>query len=112
MPEILIEGREAMPDERTRSALQLQKAADAAGWITKIGYSQFKDDDKTFKSGAKAGQTVEGKIVDNVWCQGFKEGKVFTATWCNNKLDHVLYGNQLIDIKSLKEMFKDANGLV
>lgn len=100
---LLIEGREAKPDERIRSATAMQKNAQAAGWQVKIGYSQFQEDDKSFKTGQKAGLTFEGKIVDNVWCQGFKEGHIFTVVWHNNKLDHCLYDNKVVTLKDLKE---------
>jgi hypothetical protein len=103
LTKILTPGREATIEERTRSSIQLQKLANSKGWETKIGYSQFQEEDKIFKTGAKAGKTQPGKIVENVWCQGYKEGKIFTAVWHNNKLDHVLYGKQLISIKQLKE---------
>ena len=103
MVEILIHGREAAPEERTRSAIQLQKLAIEKGWQAKIGYSKFQDDPRIYKTGAKAGQEVPGKVIDNVWCQGIKEGKTFTAVWHNNKLDHVLYSNKLVSIKQLKE---------
>ena len=107
MPQILIEGREAMPEERTRSAMMIQKQANAAGWTTKIGYSQGQDDPRTFKTGAKAGLTEEGKIIDMVWCQGFKEGHVFTVTWENNKLANVLYDNYISSLAVLKDKFKE-----
>jgi hypothetical protein len=100
---LLIEGREAAIDERTRSAMLMQKQAIEAGWSVKIGYSKFQDDDRTYKTGAKAGTTVEGKIVNNVWAQGYKEGNIFTVVWHNNKLDHCLYNNRIISIKDLKE---------
>lgn len=100
---LLIEGREAAPDERIRSAIAMQKNAVAEGWQVKIGYSQFQEDDRTFKTGAKAGTTVEGKIIDNVWAQGFKDGHIFTIVWHNNKLDHCLYDQQIISLKDLKE---------
>lgn len=103
MPTILIEGRIAEPEERTRSAMTMQKNANAAGWKTAIGYSQAQDDPRTFKTGAKAGLTEEGKIIDVVWCQGFKEGHVFTVTWENNKLANVLYDRQITTLKELKE---------
>lgn len=103
---ILIEGREATPEERIRSAISLSKQATDAGWLCKIGYSQFQDDDRTFKSGAKAGQTVEGKVIDNVWLQGWREGEIFTAVWHNNKLDHCLHNNRIVSIADLREMFK------
>ena len=104
MPQSLIEGREALPEERTRSAMMIQKQASAAGWTTKIGYSQGQDDPRTFKTGAKAGQTEEGKIVDMVWCQGYKEGHVFTVTWENSKLANVLYDREITSLKELKEL--------
>ncbi len=107
MPHILIEGREALPEERTRSSMTLQKKAQAAGWTTKIGYSQGQDDPRTFKTGAKAGQTEEGKIIDMVWCQGYKEGHVFTVTWENNKLSNVLYDNYISTLATLTEKFKE-----
>lgn len=103
---ILIQGREAQPEERTRSAISLSKQAGEAGWLCKIGYSKFQEDDRTFKSGAKAGQTVEGKVVDNVWVQGWRDGHIFTVVWHNNKLDHCLFDNQITSIASLREMFK------
>ena len=103
---LLIEGREATPEERIRSAITLSKQATDAGWLCKIGYSQFQEDDRTFKSGAKAGQTVEGKVVDNVWLQGYKDGQIFTAVWHNNKLDHCLHNNRIISIADLRELFK------
>ena len=109
MPTILVMGREALPEERTRSAIALQKQANAAGWQAKIGYSQFKDDDKTYKTGAKAGQTVEGKIVDNVWCQGIKNGHVFTVVWENNKLYNVMVDKQMSSLTELRSMFKEEN---
>jgi hypothetical protein len=96
-------GREALPEERTRSSMQMQKLAESKGWLTKIGYSKFQDDDKTFKTGAKAGTTIEGKVIDNVWCQGIKEGHVFTVVWENNKLYNVMYDNQISSLKELKE---------
>jgi hypothetical protein len=101
---VLVEGREATIEERTRSSIAFQKLAVNAGWETRIGFSRFQDDDKTFKSGAKAGQTVEGKTVDNVWCQGFKEGHIFTVVWHNNKLDHCLYDNRVVSLSALKGM--------
>jgi hypothetical protein len=100
---LLVEGREATVEERTRSAMLMQKQAVEAGWTMKIGYSRFQEDDRTFKTGAKAGTTVEGKVVDNVWAQGFKDGHIFTVVWQNNKLDHCLYDNRIISIKDLKE---------
>lgn len=106
---LLIEGREANPDERIRSAVSLQKSAVASGWVTKIGFSQFQEDDRTFKSGAKAGQTVEGKVVDNVWLQGVREGQVFTAVWHNNKLDHCLHNNRIVSVADLRELFKGVS---
>ena len=102
--QILIEGRSAEPEERTRSAMLLQKQALSAEWQVKIGYSRFKDDDRTFKTGAKAGETIEGKIVDQVWVQGIKHGNVFTVTWLNNKLDNVLWNRTITSIKELKEL--------
>lgn len=104
MPQILIEGREALPEERTRSAMMMQKSAVAAGWTVKIGYSQGQDDPRTFKTGAKAGLTEEGKVIDMVWCQGFKEGHVFTVTWENGKLSNVLYDKRITTMKELKEI--------
>lgn len=104
MPTILIEGREALPEERTRSAMLIQKQANAAGWQTRIGYSQAQDDPRTFKTGAKAGLTEDGKIIDMVWCQGYREGHVFTVTWMNNKLDNVLYDKRITSLKELKEL--------
>jgi hypothetical protein len=62
---LLIEGREAAIDERTRSTMLMQKHAIEAGWSVKVGYSKFQDDDRTYKTGQKAGTTVEGKVVDN-----------------------------------------------
>lgn len=106
MVEILVEGREAKPEERIRSAISVQKLAIENGWQAKIGYSQYKDDAREYKTGAKAGQIVEGKTVDHVWCQGYKEGKVFTAVWENSKLDNCLYGKQLVTFKELKELIK------
>jgi hypothetical protein len=103
LPQILIRGREALPEERTRSAMMMQKNAVAAGWTVKIGYSQARDDPRTFKTGEKAGLTEEGKLIDMVWCQGFKEGHVFTVTWENNKLANVLYDNYISNLKNLKE---------
>ena len=103
MPKIIVMGREALPEERTRSSMQMQKLAESKGWLTKIGYSQFQDDDKTFKTGAKAGTTIEGKVIDNVWCQGIKEGHVFTVVWENNKLYNVMYDNKITSLKELKE---------
>ena len=105
--QILIEGRSAEPEERTRSAIMLQKQALAADWQVKIGYSRFKDDDRTFKTGAKAGETIEGKVVEQVWVQGFKHGAVFTATWLDNKLNNVLYNKRITNIKDLKELLND-----
>ena len=102
--QILIEGRSAEPEERIRSAITLQKLALAADWQVKIGFSRFKEDDRTFKGGAKAGETVEGKIVDQVWCQGFKEGNVFTATWLNNTISNVLYNRTITNITGLKAL--------
>ena len=104
MPKILIEGREALPEERTRSAMMIQKQANAAGWTTKIGYSQGQDDPRTYKSGAKAGVVEEGKVIDMVWCQGYKEGHVFTVTWENSKLSNVLYDREITTLKELKEI--------
>lgn len=104
---LLIEGREAKPEERTKSAISLQSQALAEGWSCKIGYSKFKDDDRTFKTGAKAGTTIEGKVVDNVWVQGYKTGNIFTVVWQNNKLNHCLYNNQIISIKDLKEKLSE-----
>lgn len=106
MPKILVEGRVAEPEERIRAAISLQKYAEANGWKTAIGYSQFQDDDRTFKTGAKAGTTIEGKIVDNVWCQGFREGHVFSATWQNNKLDNCLLDRRIISMTEMKEEMK------
>lgn len=106
MPTILIEGREAKPEERIRSAISIQKLAIENGWQAKIGYAQYKEDPREYKTGAKAGQSVEGKTVDHVWCQGFREGKVFTVVWENNKLDHCLYHFQLVTFKDLKEAIK------
>ena len=103
MPTILVMGREALPEERTRSSISLQKIAQAAGWQAKIGYSQYQDDPRTFKTGPKAGTTVEGKIVDNVWCQGFREGHIFTVVWENNKLHMAMYDNKITTLKELKE---------
>ena len=103
MPQILIEGRVAEPEERTRSAMTMQKNAQAAGWETRIGYSKAQDDPRTYKSGAKAGVTEPGKVIENVWCQGRKDGNVFTVVWHNNKLDHVLYNNYISNLKELKE---------
>ena len=103
---LLIEGREAAPDERIRSAIALSKQGTEAGWLCKIGYSKFQEDDRTFKTGAKAGQTVEGKVIDNVWVQGYKEGKVWGAVWHNNKLDHCLYNQRVISIAELREIIK------
>lgn len=107
MPTILIEGRTALPEERTRSSLMLQKQAEAAGWKTAIGYCQGQDDPRTYKTGAKAGLVEEGKIIDMVWCQGYKEGHVFTVTWENNKLANVLYDNYISTLAALKEKFKE-----
>lgn len=103
MPQILIEGRIAEPEERTRSAMMMQKSANTAGWKTAIGYSQAQDDPRTYKTGAKAGITEAGKIIDVVWCQGIKEGHVFTVTWENNKLANVLYDRHITTLKELKE---------
>lgn len=103
MPRILIEGRIAEPEERIRSAILLQKQANAAGWQTAIGYARAQDDDRTFKTGVKAGETVEGKIIDMVWLQGVREGQVFTCTWHNNKLDNVIYNREISNLKELKE---------
>ena len=107
MPKIIIEGRVAEPEERIRSAIQLQKLAEAAGWKTAIGYSQFQDDDRTFKTGAKAGTTVEGKIVDNVWLQGIRKGHVFSATWHDGKLNNVLVDRTISTLADLKLKFKE-----
>lgn len=104
MPVILIEGREALPEERTRSSMMLQKQANAAGWTTKIGYCQGQDDPRTYKTGAKAGLVEDGKIIDMVWCQGYKEGHVFTVTWENGKLSNVLYDKRITTLKELKEI--------
>lgn len=103
MPEILVHGRPATEDERNRSSMQLQKQATMAGWTAAIGYSQFQDDPKTYKSGQKAGMTIPGKIVDCVWTQGFKEGKIFTAVWLDNKLEYCLFNNVVVSVKELKE---------
>ena len=103
---LLVEGREATPDERIRSAIALSKQAVEAGWLCKIGYSKFQEDDRTFKTGVKAGQTVEGKVVNNVWLQGAREGEIFTAVWHNNKLDHCLHNNRIVSIADLRELFK------
>lgn len=103
MPTTIIPGRPALPEERTRSSLQMQKQAEAAGWTTAIGYCQGQDDPRTYKTGAKAGLVEEGKIIDMVWCQGYKEGHVFTVTWENNKLANVLYDRQITTLKELKE---------
>lgn len=107
MPQILVEGREALPEERTRSSMMIQKQAQAAGWTTKIGYSQAQDDPKVFKTGPRAGVPEEGKIIDVVWCQGYKEGHVFTVTWENNKLANVLYDKRISTLAELKEKFKE-----
>lgn len=106
MPRILVEGRVAEPEERIRAALQLQKYAEAAGWKTAIGYSQFQDDDRTYKTGAKAGLTEPGKIVDWVWCQGFREGHIFSASWGNSKLDNCLFDRRIMSMTQLKEAIK------
>ena len=106
---LLIEGREASPEERIRSAIALSKQGTASGWMCKIGYSQFQDDDRTFKTGAKAGQTVEGKLVDNVWVQGYKDGRIFTVVWHNNKLDHCLYNQQIVSLADLRAIIKGDN---
>ena len=103
MPTILTPGRVAEPSERTRSSMQMQKFAEALGWKTAIGYSQAQDDPRTYKTGAKAGITEPGKILDVVWCQGYKEGNVFTVTWENNKLANVLYNREITTLKELKE---------
>lgn len=103
MVEVLVQGREAMPEERIRSSLLLQKFAEAQGWETRIGYSQFQDDPKVYKSGEKKGTEVPGKILDNVWCQGRKEGHVFTAVWVGNKLDNCLFDNRLMSMKEMRE---------
>lgn len=103
---ILTEGREALPDERIRSAMTLSKQAGTAGWTCKIGYSQFQEDERVYKTGAKAGQSVDGKVVENVWVQGYKNGHIFTAVWHNNKLDHCLYDNQITSIANLRNIFK------
>ena len=109
MVEILVHGREATPEERTRSSIQLQKLAQEKGWVAKIGYNKFQDNPRTYKTGAKAGQTVEGKIVESVWVHGFKNNYTFKAVWFDNKLDHVFYGHhkapvkELVTIKQLKE---------
>lgn len=104
MFEILVEGREATPEERNRASMQLQKLAIENGWQAKIGYCQYVDEPRTYKTGKKAGQTEPGKTIDHVWCQGYREGKVFTVVWLNNKLDHCLYMKQLLPIKNLKEI--------
>jgi hypothetical protein len=106
---LLIEGREAAPEERIRSAISLSKQAGDSGWHCKIGYSQFQEDDRTFKTGAKAGQTVDGKVIDNVWVQGARNGEVFTAVWHNNKLDHCLHNNRIVSIADLRELFKGVS---
>lgn len=103
MPEILIPGRVALPEERNRSSLLLQKQANAAGWKTTIGYSLARDDSRTYKTGAKAGLTEAGKEISLVWLQGYLEGHVFTVTWENNKLANVLYDNYISNLKELKE---------
>lgn len=103
MPTILIEGRVAGPEERTRSAMMMQKNAQATGWETRIGYSRAQDDPRTYKTGAKAGVTEPGKVIDVVWCQGIREGHVFTVTWENNKLANVLYDRKITTLKELKE---------
>lgn len=104
MVEVLVQGREAMPEERIRSSLLLQKFAEAQGWETRIGYSKFQDYPKIYKSGDKKGTEVPGKILDNVWCQGRKEGHVFTAVWVGNKLDNCLFDNRLMSMKEMREM--------
>lgn len=110
MPKILVEGRVAEPEERIRAAITLQKYAETNGWKTAIGYSKFQDDDKTFKTGAKAGTTVEGKVVDNVWCQGIRNGHVFSATWhvTNGaaKLDNCLLDRRIISMTQMREEMK------
>ncbi|NBR24514.1 MAG: hypothetical protein EBU08_12230 [Micrococcales bacterium] len=106
---LLIEGREAKPEERIRSAIALSKQGIEAGWVCKIGYSQFQEDDRTFKTGVKAGQTIEGKVIDNVWVQGYKEGNVWGAVWHNNKLDHCLYNQRIISIAELRQIIKEDN---
>lgn len=106
MPRILVEGRVAEPEERIRAAMQLQKYAESNGWKTAIGFSQFQDDDRTYKTGAKAGTTVPGKIIDNVWCQGIREGHVFSATWHNGKLDNCLFDRKIISMAQMKEEIK------
>jgi hypothetical protein len=103
----LIEGRIAEPEERIRSAILLQKQAQAAGWDTRIGYAQAQDDSRTYKTGPKAGETVDGKIIDMVWLQGLREGKVFTVTWMNNKLDNVIFNREISSLKDLKEKLNE-----
>lgn len=106
MVEILVEGREAKPEERIRSAVSIQKLAVENGWQAKIGYSQYQDDPREYKTGAKAGQTIDGKIIDHVWCQGWRDGKVFTVVWEDSKLDHCIYMKQLVTFKEVKELIK------
>lgn len=108
MPKILISGREAKPEERTRSAIAMQKLGTAAGYEVKIGYAQFQDDPKTYKTGAKAGIVFDGKVIDMVYAQGFKEGTLFTVTWLDNKLDTVLVNGKISTIADLKEKLKNA----
>lgn len=111
MVEVLVQGREAMPDERIRASLLLQKFANANGWETRIGYSKFQDDSKIYKSGDKKGKEVPGKILDNVWCQGRKEGHVFTAVWIGGKLDNCLFDRRLMPMKELRERISRNDAL-
>ena len=99
----MIPGHEATPAEETNSARKWQKLALAAGWQCKIGYSRFIDEDRTYASGAKQGETVIALPVENVWCEGYLKGNRFTIVWHDNKLSHCIYNRNLIKSTLLKE---------
>jgi hypothetical protein len=76
-PEVLVYARTATEEERSTCAPinALERACEAAGWESKMGYYSWKEHGVEFKTGQRAGQMREDKIGEGLTLIARKAGK-------------------------------------
>lgn len=114
---ILVPGRLATDAEIVSPARRLAKTLDANGWEYKIGYAKSSKEGDVFKTGARAGERREDKVIESCWVDAVhvRRKECFTARWYDKDgkvmLDSISYNGTLIKSAELTALVKGDDGI-
>jgi hypothetical protein len=109
---ILIPGRLASDEEIPSPALKLTKTLTNNGWEFKVGYARASKEGDIFKTGDRAGEKREDKVIETCWIDAIHvdRKKRFTASWQTvdgkTTLDSIMHNGSLIKSAELSKLIK------